>query len=242
MDDRQHMRASDADRQEVVDRLRDALAEGRLKMDEYDERMGLAYEAVTYGDLAALSADLPQAGPPARPEAAPPAPGRQAAVARPGVIADLPAALKVLWTIWLAAVAINLIVWVLVSATTGDLIYPWPVWVAGPSGAALLAVSAGVTAIRRGRRSAAHHPPGDAEPHAVAEPADLARALDADPAARAAYDRLSYSRKREHVLAIESAKKPETRARRIDKALAMLRDQQPAGGRTARAKTRGEHP
>jgi hypothetical protein len=159
MDDRKHVRASDADRQEVVDRLRDALAEGRLKMDEYGERMGLAYEAVTYGDLAALSADLPQAGPPVKPEAAPHAPAPQAVVPQPGIIADLPAALRVLWTIWLTAVAINLIVWVLVSGTTGDLIYPWPVWVAGPSGAALFAVSAGITAIRRGRRSAAHHPP-----------------------------------------------------------------------------------
>src|SRR5215475_6299103 len=149
MNDRQHMRASDADRQEVVDRLAAALEEGRLKMDEYAERMGLAYEAVTYGDLAALSADLPQAGPVTRREAAP-----------PGVVTDLPAALKVLWTIWVAAVAINVIVWVLVSGTAGDLVYPWPVWVAGPSGAALLAVSAGVTAIRRGRRSAAQQPPG----------------------------------------------------------------------------------
>jgi hypothetical protein len=160
MDNRQHIRASDADRQEVVDRLAAALAEGRLKMDEYAERMGLAYEAVTYGDLAALSADLPEAGPVAKREAAPPAATPQAAAAPRGVIADLPAVLKVLWTIWLAAVAINLIVWVLVSGTAGDLIYPWPVWVAGPSGAALLAVSAGVTAIRRGRRSAAQHPPG----------------------------------------------------------------------------------
>ncbi|GAA4929564.1 hypothetical protein HD597_004305 [Nonomuraea thailandensis] len=66
----------------------------------------------------------------------------------------------------------------------------------------------------------------DAEPPVVAEPGDFARALDADPAARAAYDRLSHSRKREHVLAIESAKKPETRARRIDQALARLRDGQ----------------
>jgi len=64
----------------------------------------------------------------------------------------------------------------------------------------------------------------DAEPRVVAEPADFARALDADPAARTAYDRLSYSRKREHVLAIESAKKPQTRKRLIAKALAMLRD------------------
>jgi hypothetical protein len=64
----------------------------------------------------------------------------------------------------------------------------------------------------------------DNEPPAVVEPGDFARALDADPAARAAYDRLAYSHKREHVLAIEGAKKPETRARRIEKALAMLRD------------------
>jgi bacteriocin resistance YdeI/OmpD-like protein/uncharacterized protein DUF1905 len=64
----------------------------------------------------------------------------------------------------------------------------------------------------------------DAEPPVVTEPADFAAALDADPAARAAYDRLAYSHKREHVLAIESAKKPETRIRRIEKALAMMRD------------------
>ena len=50
----------------------------------------------------------------------------------------------------------------------------------------------------------------DAEPRVVVEPADFARALDADPVARTAYDRLSYGRKREHVLAIESAKTAET--------------------------------
>jgi hypothetical protein len=65
----------------------------------------------------------------------------------------------------------------------------------------------------------------DAEPRIVAEPADFARALDADPAARAAYDHLSYGHQREHVRATEGAKKPQTRARRIEKALAMLRDQ-----------------
>jgi bifunctional DNA-binding transcriptional regulator/antitoxin component of YhaV-PrlF toxin-antitoxin module len=82
----------------------------------------------------------------------------------------------------------------------------------------------------------------DAEPRVVVEPADFARALDADPAARTAYDRLSYGHKREHVLAIESAKRPGTRARRIEKALAMLRDQESAEGHAARAKTRGAHP
>ena len=57
--------------------------------------------------------------------------------------------LKVLWTIWLAAVAVNVVVWALVSGTGGHLAYPWPVWVAGPYGAALFAVSAGVTRFRR---------------------------------------------------------------------------------------------
>ena len=64
----------------------------------------------------------------------------------------------------------------------------------------------------------------DVEPRVVVEPADFARALDADPVARAVFDRLAHSHKREHVLAIESAKKPETRARRIETAVAGLRD------------------
>jgi hypothetical protein len=42
MDDRRKMRASDADRQEVIERLRAALDEGRLKMDEYIDCMGQA--------------------------------------------------------------------------------------------------------------------------------------------------------------------------------------------------------
>ena len=81
----------------------------------------------------------------------------------------------------------------------------------------------------------------DAEPPVVAEPADFARALDADPAARAAYDRLAYSHKRQHVRAIESAKKPETRMQRIEKTLAMLRDPESAGNRT-RAQARSTTP
>ncbi|MER7702228.1 YdeI/OmpD-associated family protein [Kitasatospora sp. NPDC097605] len=64
----------------------------------------------------------------------------------------------------------------------------------------------------------------DTEPRVVVEPEDFARALDDDPAARAAFDALTDSRKREHVRAVESAKKPETRLRRIEKAIAALRD------------------
>jgi hypothetical protein len=63
----------------------------------------------------------------------------------------------------------------------------------------------------------------DVEPRVVVEPPDFARALADDPVARAAYDNLTDSRKREQVRAIESAKKPETRQRRIEKAIATLR-------------------
>ena len=59
MGETQTMRASDRDRQEVVDRLRGAVEDGRLTMDEYMQRMELAYQSVTYGDLAPLQADLP---------------------------------------------------------------------------------------------------------------------------------------------------------------------------------------
>ncbi len=64
----------------------------------------------------------------------------------------------------------------------------------------------------------------DVEPRVVVEPPDFARALRADPVARATYDRLADGRKREHVRAIGSAKKPETRARRIEKAITTLRE------------------
>src|SRR5262249_58988677 len=93
MEDRLKMRASDTDRQQVVDRLGDALASGRLTMDEYVERMGHAYQAVTYGDLAPLCADLPAGGPPALQGGARSVKGPAAGVARPGRRRALPGGL-----------------------------------------------------------------------------------------------------------------------------------------------------
>jgi uncharacterized protein YdeI (YjbR/CyaY-like superfamily) len=54
-------------------------------------------------------------------------------------------------------------------------------------------------------------------------PADFAAALADDPAARSTWGTLSFSHQRQHVLAIEDAKTPATRQRRIDAALAKLR-------------------
>ncbi|MEI7056729.1 YdeI/OmpD-associated family protein [Nocardioides sp. CCNWLW239] len=62
----------------------------------------------------------------------------------------------------------------------------------------------------------------EAEPVSVDVPADFATALDGTPAARAAYERLTLSQQRQHVRVIEAAKKPETRAARITKAVAEL--------------------
>jgi hypothetical protein len=56
------LRASDADRDAVVDRLRDAAGDGRLEPDELEQRVDGALRARTYGDLGALLADLPSDG------------------------------------------------------------------------------------------------------------------------------------------------------------------------------------
>lgn len=63
----------------------------------------------------------------------------------------------------------------------------------------------------------------DTEPRVVEVLADLAAALDADPPARAAFDALSYSLQRRHVLAVEGARTAPTRERRIANALQLLR-------------------
>jgi Bacteriocin-protection, YdeI or OmpD-Associated/Domain of unknown function (DUF1905) len=63
----------------------------------------------------------------------------------------------------------------------------------------------------------------DTEPREVTVPADFAKALDADAAAKQRFEALSYTHRREHVRAIEDAKTDETRQRRIAKAIALLR-------------------
>ena len=62
----------------------------------------------------------------------------------------------------------------------------------------------------------------DTEPRTVEPPADLAEALTANPAAAAAWERLAPSHRKAHVEALESAKAPETRARRLEAALRTL--------------------
>ncbi|PJE95737.1 hypothetical protein CUT44_20925 [Streptomyces carminius] len=72
-EDLPEMRASDADRERVAEVLREAMAEGRLDMAEFQERLDSAYRARTQGELAPLVRDLPQGA--GRPE--PERPGRR---------------------------------------------------------------------------------------------------------------------------------------------------------------------
>lgn len=57
----------------------------------------------------------------------------------------------------------------------------------------------------------------DTEPRVVDLPPDVSEALDADPAIRAAFDRLPFGLRRKHVRDIEQAKADTTRQRRIDR-------------------------
>jgi hypothetical protein len=62
----------------------------------------------------------------------------------------------------------------------------------------------------------------DEAPRVITPPPDFVRALKANKDARAAWDKLSYTNRKEIVQAIEAAKKPETRQRRIEKGIAEL--------------------
>jgi hypothetical protein len=64
------LRASDADRERVAEVLREAAGDGRLTMDELDERLDAVYKAKTYAELEPITHDLPATGTPAIPAAA----------------------------------------------------------------------------------------------------------------------------------------------------------------------------
>ena len=134
-----HLRAADADRAAVATQLGEQMSAGRLTVAEYDERLARAYAARTYGELEALTADLP------RPAAQPPAPaptGHGAHGAVHGATAcgwSGGPSREAAWRNWVVVAVIVLGVWTATSIGSGDLEYFWPIWVIGPWGAVLLA-------------------------------------------------------------------------------------------------------
>jgi hypothetical protein len=119
------MRVSDVDRKAAADRLHRAHDDGMITLSEFDSRVGAAWQAATRGELARLTADLPESQHQAAPQPAPPP---RVPVRRHRV----PTALRVLNTIWLSIMAVNLVVWGLVCVTTGQFVYPWWLWVIVP--------------------------------------------------------------------------------------------------------------
>jgi hypothetical protein len=126
---RDEMRAADADRQTVADQLRIALDEGRLELHEYDERLQRAYTAKSYGDLDGLLADLPSAVPVPAPSPV----GAQ--LSTRGATGEW---IGHVWSGWVPATSITTAIWLVSCLSAQELLFFWPVWVAGPWGLVLL--------------------------------------------------------------------------------------------------------
>ena len=105
------IRASDSDRENVVEILRDAYSTGRLTMAEFDERTTAAFAARTWGELRQLTADLPQQ---AKLELSQPEPDRSAAATKPR---PLPAGRQ---RRRLSPMLPILMIWLTVALTTRD--------------------------------------------------------------------------------------------------------------------------
>ncbi|MEV4168659.1 MULTISPECIES: DUF1707 SHOCT-like domain-containing protein [unclassified Nonomuraea] len=124
------MRASDVDRDRVAAILREHTAQGRITMEEFNERLEELYRSKTYGELAKLTVDLPDVDMRHLPARAAPAPAPEQRRMHSGMMAA--------WSAWAVASGINWVIWLIVSITSGDLVYPWPLWVMGPWGVILL--------------------------------------------------------------------------------------------------------
>jgi hypothetical protein len=123
------MRASDADRDKVAAILREHTAQGRITMDEFNERLEQLYKSKTYGELARLTADLPEVDLRHRPAKKTQLPAKQE---------SMHTGMKAAWGAWAMASGINWVIWFIVSLTSDGGVYPWPLWVMGPWGAILL--------------------------------------------------------------------------------------------------------
>lgn len=127
--DRLDVRASHADRSAVAERLRLAVDDGTLSLSEYDERLQSAYAAVTCGELAGVTADLPVLDPAELPSAK----AERAVEERREWYGE--------WMAWLGGAVIMVGIWGTNSLVNGEFMQFWP---AVPLGiwAVILVVSA----------------------------------------------------------------------------------------------------
>ncbi len=125
-----NLRAGDSDRDATIAELREAFAQGRLTQPEFDERLGQAQQARTYGELAHITADLPATATPSVPTPVPSGDVERRRGAK---------SVKAAWASWVGVSVLMVVIWGATWITTGGgATYFWPVWVIGPWGAGLL--------------------------------------------------------------------------------------------------------
>jgi hypothetical protein len=131
-----NLRAADTDREAVAGVLGRALSEGRLTVDEYEDRLTRAYTARTYGELEGLTTDLPHATVPRAATGSPlPVPPRSAAA---GACGSWARGGRSVWAAWLSTALIVTVIWLTTSIASHELQPFWPIWVIAPWGAVLL--------------------------------------------------------------------------------------------------------
>jgi hypothetical protein len=139
------IRASDEDRDRTASLLREHHAAGRLTVEEFNERLDQAYAAKTLGDLDEIMSDLPAIDLYRLPDASlrryrPPSSGGGSLVeasAPSGVVAGhsrFSPAWQAAWASWFAVSLVCFVIWAI--SGTG---YLWPLWIAAPWGAVMLA-------------------------------------------------------------------------------------------------------
>lgn len=133
---------SDAERERIAERLRLAVGDGRLTLDEFDDRLRTAYAAVTRTGLEQVAADLPvpaPAGPTMTKKTK-----KKAAAARPDASWVDP------WRSWLAAATIMIGIWFVTSVASGDVRGFWPGIPLGIWATVILAHTVGGHSLRGG--------------------------------------------------------------------------------------------
>ncbi|MFE7801125.1 DUF1707 domain-containing protein [Nocardia sp. NPDC057440] len=133
-------RASDAERDKVVKLLSRHLADGRIDLVEYDQRVARVYATATRDDLQLVLSDLPKLSKESSAPAQAPA--------------RFPIWQQIEGTSWLGVSVLVLAIWGAISLSVGEFTYPWPIWVIGPWGAVLaFRMLAGFESGRFGRRT-----------------------------------------------------------------------------------------
>lgn len=130
------VRASDADRDRVMEVLRENYAQGRLDSDELHERLGGVYEARTLADLVPLTRDLPASDLSTvgkdlerRPPTGPLVRQQRSVMRHPAVVVP--------WAVWAGVNLINFSVWGILTLSLEASLPLWWIWTLVPGGIAV---------------------------------------------------------------------------------------------------------